>query len=138
MSKFELSYLKGRKRSPISYWVHHGVGEDKIPYAECVEFSPPFPNKDPMRGYPYLVVKVVGFEFEFASSLELTHCIDVLGKRNMHTTNYLSEIRGTSYGPNNHWLSRLPSDLKSWKKREKIVAFLLKARSDIEKAKIVF
>ena len=129
MSSSEIIYTEDRRFSPISYWVHHGVGEEETAYSNCTKFDPPFPNKDPIMGYPYLLVQVLGFELEFSSSLELDHCIEVLSQKNMATTNQLSNIRGTGAGPNTHWLSRLPSELKSWVKREKIVAALEKAKT---------
>lgn len=124
--------------SPISYWVHCGVNEDDISYLNCIEFNPPFPKKDPLRGFPFLLVEVSGFQFEFASSLELAHCIEVLEQKNLPTTTSLSNDRGTGYGPNNHWLSRLPGKLKSWSKREKVLSALSKAKKESEARNIDF
>jgi len=138
MSKSKLIYTESRKISPVSYWVHYGMDEHDRPYSQCDDYTPPFPPKDPVKGYPYLLVTVIGFELEFASSLELDHCIEILMQRNLPTTTYLSEQRGTGQGPNSHWLSRLPSELKSWSKRERIVAALIKAKEKLLSEKIRF
>ena len=138
MSNWNISYFKERKFSPLSYWVHIGSNKVQCAYSECNEFHPEFPKKVISKGYPYLFVKVVGFDFEFASILELNHCLDILKQRNLPTTISLSEQRGTGYGPNNHWLSRLPSKLKSWTKREKIISALYKAKEGIKHENIKF
>jgi hypothetical protein len=105
---------------------------------ECEEFVPPFPFKVVGKGFPYLKVTFLGNELEFASMLEVDHFREVLMQKNLPTTTSLSAIRGTDYGPNNHWLSRLPANLKSWVKREKLVAAMNKVKRDIESAKINF
>lgn len=138
MSQFEIIYTKERQLSPLSYWVHHSVGEINRGYDLSSAFHPPFPKKHPLKGYPNLVISVVGFEFRFASSVELEHCIDVLKQKHLPTTHQLSGIRGKGAGLNSHWLSRLPSHLKNWNKREKIVAALVKTRRLLESQKIDF
>jgi hypothetical protein len=71
--------------SPISYWVHRGVNENDISYVNCTEFIPPFPKKNPIKGFPFLLVEVAGFEFEFASSLVLVNSNRTLSLKNFHT-----------------------------------------------------
>lgn len=132
MSTWKFVHLKNRRKTPISYWVHKGIGEDVKGYSQCDEFDPPFPKKHVLEGYPFLTVTVLGFEIEFASSLEIAHFLSVMEQRNLPTTNYLSSLRGNGYGPNNHWLSRFPSKLKSWAKREKIIAAVQKAKASLE------
>ena len=107
-------------------------------YSNCTEFEPPFPPKDPLKGFPLLTVQILGFEFKFASRLELEHVIDILSKKKLPTTIELSNERSTGFGPNNHWLSRLPGNLKSWAKREKITRALIRTIADIEKSGIEF
>ncbi|UPW20110.1 hypothetical protein M0C34_07570 [Agarivorans sp. TSD2052] len=132
MSKWKLQHFKSRKTSPISYWIHKGVNEEETGYSWCTEYEPPFPEKDPTKGYPYLTVSVQGFEIEFASLLEIEHFLSVMEQKNLPTTLALSELRGTGYGPNNHWLSRFPAHLKSWVKREKIITAVKKAKTSVE------
>lgn len=138
MSKSEIVYEKSRRTSPLSYWVHRGVNESDVPYGSCTEFIPPFPCKHAIKGFPYLRVKVVGFEFEFSSNHEVSHCIEILQQKNLPTTSSLSGVRGSGYGPNNHWLSRLPAKLKSWNKREKIIMALKQAKNNIKLSGIEF
>ena len=57
-------------------------------------------------------------------------CIATLSRRVLPTT--ISESRGADYGPNNHWLSRLPSRLLPWPRRQRIVKYLAEALLDFE------
>jgi hypothetical protein len=138
MSQWKISYHTSRKFSPISYWVHEGIGENVNPYMECEEFVPPFPYKLMNQGFQYLQVTFQGNELGFASMLEVDHFREILMQKNLPTTKSLSVIRGTGYGPNNHWLSRLPANLKSWVKREKLIAAINKVKREIENAKVNF
>jgi len=138
MSHFEIIYTDARQFSPVSYWVHCDAENSGLAYQQNTVFRPPFPNKDPVKGYPSLVVKVHGFEFRFASKLEIEHCIDVLKQKNLKTTHQLSAMRASDIGPNTHWLSRLPSRLKSWKKREKLVSAFIKTMDALHAQKIDF
>ncbi|MEP2651750.1 MAG: hypothetical protein ABJH06_07110 [Paraglaciecola sp.] len=132
MSKWKFEYLRNRRKTPISYWVHKGVGEQINGYVWCKEFEPPFPKKKPTKGFPFLTVTVKGLEIEFASSYEIKHFLEVMEQKNLPTTRYLSNLRGTGYGPNNHWLSRFPSHLKSWAKREKIIDSVKRAKKSLD------
>jgi hypothetical protein len=89
----------------------------------------------PYRGgrYATFFVELDGFTFRFASLAELDHCVEILSQRVLPTSRRLSEIRGTGYGPNNHWLSRLPKGTKTWKHRQKAVAYLGVARNNFTK-----
>ncbi|NJO92243.1 MAG: hypothetical protein HC831_27190 [Chloroflexia bacterium] len=58
--------------------------------------------------------------------------------KHLPSTIELSNKRGTGYGPNNHWLSRLPGNIKSFAKREKIVKALVKAKDEIVKCGYIF
>jgi len=138
MGRWNMTYHINQKKSPVSYWVHKEVREKQIPYDLCREYRPPFPLKDPLRGWPYLRVSASGFDFEFASLHELNHCINILGKKLLPTTQSLSHERGSGKGPNSHWLSRLPAKLKSWKKREKIVSVLRQVKQELKKSQVHF
>lgn len=138
MSKWELKYYPERLKSPVSYWVHKGVNEEQTFYQNCVEFDPCFPPKDPEKGFPFLIVCVLGIELKFASMHELEHMIEILSMKHLPTTIELSNKRGTGYGPNNHWLSRLPGDIKSNVKRKKIVNALTKTKGEIAKGGFIF
>lgn len=138
MSKWNFKYQKTRKFTPLSYWVHKGVNEQENGWTWCKDFTPSFPKRHPVKGYPYLTVTVHATVLEFASMKELDHFVDVLSRKNLPTTIFLSKQRGSSAGPNRHWLSRLPSKLKPWSKREKIISVLSKVRADMEKKGLEF
>ncbi|MDO6579353.1 hypothetical protein [Alteromonas stellipolaris] len=138
MSKWKFKYGHQRPTTPISYWVHKGVGEDDTYYSNCTEFTPPFPKKDVIKGYPFLTVTVLSFDIYFASMFEVNHFLSVMEQKNLPTTMALTEQRGRSLGPNNHWLSRFPARLKSWKKRETIILAVKKAQKEIESSGISF
>ncbi|WP_090366682.1 hypothetical protein [Ferrimonas sediminum] len=138
MKKWEFLYDDKNRGTNISYWVHIGVDEESKGYWSCDEYIPPFPAKVPGKGYPLLLVVVQGWSFSFASMVELTHCIDVLSQKNLPTTMALSKQRGTSAGPNSHWLSRFPSKFKPWRKRERLVTVFKKVRAEIARESINF
>ena len=81
----------------------------------------------------FIIVLVFGVELHFASVAEVEHFLEIIKLKNMPTTTQLSRKRTESYGPNNHWLSRLPSHLKSWTKREKIIPIVESALLDLKK-----
>ena len=96
---------------------------------------PPAPLAIPHRGFPALRVEAGNHELVFTSPAQLAHCIDVLAKTPLPTSRQLSVKRGTTAGPNGHWLSRLPSTLKSPRRREQFVetlraAYAASVRSD--------
>jgi hypothetical protein len=138
MSRWDLRHHEERKFSPLSVWVHRGVGEDEPAWIDGPEHSPPFPGGTPLKGYPYLIVTVLGFDLEFASGQELDHCIEILSRKNLPTSRALSRVRGASHGPNRHRLSRFPATLKLWAKRERIVSGLTSAREAIRKRGVEF
>ncbi|MGV2874207.1 hypothetical protein [Colwellia sp. E150_009] len=119
MKKWHVEFNSEFTVTPISYWVHVNLDNDIWSYAN--KFEPPFPKPIPCKGFPLLVVNVLGVQLEFASVHEVLHFIDVIGQRNMPSTIELSRKRSDGYGPNRHWLSRLPAKLKPWSKREKLI-----------------
>ena len=128
MSKWKLEFFKQRRQSPITYWVHKGVHEDKLRYVDCQEFIPPLPSGDANQGYPVLTVCVLNFDIVFCSAVEVDHFIAVMAQKNLPTTSFLAEQRGVAMGPNSHWLSRFPANLKPWRKRQKLVSAVKKAK----------
>ena len=87
------------------------------------------PSKVPGKGYPALFVEVEDFIFHFASRAELERCIEVLGKKHLPSLHEeMSQIR------NQHWLNRLPSKVKAWNHREKIVNYLKKVQEELNKS----
>ena len=114
----------------MTYWVHREV--DGKPWYDAEDFDPPRQKVAPGRGYPVFKAEIDGFTFEFASLPEIRACIDTLGEKLLPTSLKLTRKRGSARGPNTHWLSRLPKDVKSWRYREKAVTYLRKALADFE------
>lgn len=87
-------------------------------------FNPPLPKSIPCKGYPYLIVDALGTELEFSSVAEAEHVYNVLSKRNMPTSKQLCIKSGNKSGPNSHWLSQMPCQLKPWIKRQRYLPIL--------------
>ena len=98
----------------------------------ATEFEPSLPKALPTKGYPVLFVDALGVELQFSSIDEVEHFIAVISRKNMPTPLQLAQQRNTKYGPNAHWLSRLPVKLKPWSKREKILPILQSALSELK------
>jgi hypothetical protein len=62
---------------------------------------------------------------------QLDHVIDVLSRKPLPTSRQLSLRRGARFGPNGHWLSRLPAELKAPRKRAKLVQVLRAVRAQV-------
>ncbi len=77
-----------------------------------------------------LIVKTLGIELRFASVAEVEHFLAVIRQKNMPTTQRLSQERSDTCGPNRHWLSRLPSSIKAWSKREKLIVIVENALAE--------
>ena len=122
MKKWRIEYSKEYQPSPLSFWVHRHLDNDLWRHAS--EFAPRLPEAIPLKGYPVLLVDALGIELRFSSIEEVEHFLEVLSARNMPTPMRLSRQRDERYGPNGHWLSRLPSKLKPWSKREKIIPII--------------
>ena len=122
MSKWRIEYRPKYQNTPMSFWVHKNL--DGEAWIRSKEFDPPLPEAIPVKGFPYLVVDAMGTDLEFASIEEAEHFLYVISQKNMPTTRQLSRLRTEAKGPNSHWLSRLPADLKPWSKRQKIIPIM--------------
>lgn len=99
----------------MAFWVHTRVdGSDD-------EWTPSVPKAVPHKGYPVLRVEWQKYELQFSAPAQLAHFIEVLAKKPLPTSLHLSALRQAPVGPNGHWLSRLPSTMKSPRNREKLV-----------------
>ncbi|CAG0983764.1 hypothetical protein BURK2_01993 [Burkholderiales bacterium] len=105
--RYRFTFEPDWRAAPMAFWVHVPTG------AVPGEFEPAAPPKIPRRGYPFLRFEFREHELVFSSPAQLQHCIEVLAKNPLPTSRQLSAERGTSVGPNGHWLSRLPAELKS-------------------------
>ena len=122
MPNFRIEYGPKYQSTPMSFWVHRNLDSDA--WVRSKEFDPPLPAAIPCRGFPRLVVKALGTELEFASLAEAKHFLEVISQKNMPTSRQLSRQRTEAKGPNSHWLSRLPANLKPWSKRQKLIPII--------------
>ena len=125
MKKHWIEFQDTQPTCPMTPWVHRSV--DGKPWYEAQVFEPPKQKSVPGKGFPVYKVACDGFTFEFSSIAEIHVCIETLSKRNLPKPIDLCREMGTRSGPNSHWLSRLPAKVKSWKYRQKAVAYLLRA-----------
>jgi hypothetical protein len=126
MKRHWIEYTPRWTPQPMSYWVHRET--DGNAWYAAKEFEPPLPAPVPGRGFAVFHVEVDGFVSRFASIAELDVCIETLSQKALPTSLRLSAERGTGYGPNNHWLSRLPKGVTAWRYRQKAIRYLLMAR----------
>jgi hypothetical protein len=122
---FHFTYEKDWRTAPVAFWVHLPVPGTKD---EC---NPPAPMAIAHFGHAFLRVEFESHELQFSSLAQLDHFIDVLSRKPLPTSRQLSSRRGLPVGPNGHWLSRLPAELKSPRKREKLVQALRAIRAQV-------
>jgi hypothetical protein len=103
----------------MAYWVHVESGEE--PWYQAKEYDPPAPQPDGKLGYRVLCVELRGMTFRFSSREQLDACIKVLSCKPLPSSKRLSALRGSGAGPNQHWLSRLPASIKSFKGRQQVI-----------------
>jgi hypothetical protein len=131
MKKWRIEYRPEFPKTPLSFWVHRQVDHEVWIYAN--KFEPELPKAIPCKGFPLLIVNALGIELEFASVAEVEHFLAVISQKNMPTARRLSRQRADKCGPNRHWLSRLPSGLKPWSKRERIIPIIESALNEFKK-----
>ena len=126
MKRHWIEYQESQPDCPMTFWVHRPA--DIRDWWRAREFNPPRQPVVPARGYPVLKIEFDGFTFEFASLDEIRACIETLGRKLLPRTIDLANKgytwNATGGGPNSHWLSRLPKEVKPWKYREKAVAYM--------------
>ena len=121
-AEFHFSYQDVWDAAPGAHWVH-------LPdAAHPGKFVPPAPNPVPRKGYWWLHVAFGEHVLVFSSAAQLDHYIDILSKTAMPTSRQLSVASGRLNGPNQHWLSRLPGELKSPRTRQQLVKVLVRAK----------
>ena len=129
MPKHWIEYAETWRDEPLAFWVHRQV--DSPNWRDAFEFDPPAPAKEPGKGFPIYLFEIDGFTFRFSSIPQIEHCVDIFSQKNLPQTRSLSESRCDNYGPNTHWLSRLPANTKSWKYREKAIKYLEKVLNNL-------
>src|SRR5690606_18995523 len=131
MKRHWIEYQDSPPDGPMTYWVHRPV--DTQHWYKATEFDPPRQPVVAARGYPLFNIEIDGFTFVFASLVEIQVCRETLGQKLLpRTIDLASKVDrwNCKLGPNAHWLSRLPKDVKSWKYREKAVAYMQVAMRD--------
>lgn len=122
--KHWITYVDNWRCLPMAYWVH--IEQDGKHFQDSENFSPPAPSFIPHKGYAVLCVEFGNTVLYFSSAAQLAECIRVLSLKPLPTSRRLSQLRGTGAGPNQHWLSRLPTNIKSAKFRGHVVEQLRK------------
>jgi hypothetical protein len=120
--KHWVEFANDWKDAPMAYWIH--VEQDGKPWRESERYAPSAPRKVPGKGYPVICIEFDDVELRYSSVEQLKECIRILSQKPLPPAHRLSVLRSTEVGPNTHWLSRLPSKLKSPKTREKLVKAL--------------
>jgi hypothetical protein len=114
-ANLSITYNSDWHQIPGAYWVHISIADSGS------EYAPPVPKPIPGKGYAILQVPFGAHVLEFCSAAHLQHYIAVLSQKLLPTTMQLSAQRGSGAGPNGHWLSRLPAELKPYSKRVLLV-----------------
>lgn len=122
---FHFTFEKDWRTAPVAFWVHVPVP------GTANTCEPPAPVATPHLGYAFLHVDFESHELQFSALAQLDHFIEVLSRKPLPTSKQLSSRRGLPVGPNGHWLSRLPAELKSPRKREKLVQVLGVIRAEV-------
>lgn len=132
MKKWRIEYCDTYQASPMSFWVHRHL--DQPVWRDATRFEPPLPRPVAGRGYAILVVSFLQTELKFASVEEAEQFLSVIRQTNLPTSSQLTALRGTERGPNSHWLSRLPAEIKAWRKREKLIPIIQAALQEYKAA----
>lgn len=127
---FYFSFEKHWLHAPLAYWVHVPLQN------QADKWEPPAPPIVLHKGYAFLHVVFEKHELVFSSPAQLDHCIAILSAKPLPTSRYLSSLRGNNVGPNGHWLSRLPVNLKSPRKRKNLVCVLSDVREKVVQAQM--
>jgi hypothetical protein len=124
-AEYWIEYADSWRNTPLAFWVH--IEQDGEPWFKSNKFLPEAPKAVPHKGFVIICVEIQGTVLYFSSSEQLAECIRILSLNPLPTTRRLSTLRGTTLGPNRHWLSRLPAKLKSPKMRPTVVYALNEA-----------
>jgi hypothetical protein len=130
MKKHGILYTPTWEHGPMTYWVHFSA--DGRPWHQAQVFDPPAPQPVPGKGFPVFVIEFDSAVLWFTSLAELRVCIDTLARRVLPSNRILTQKRGGSYGPSNHWLNRLPLRAMTWPYRQKVVKYLKVSLADFE------
>jgi len=126
MAKYWIDYSDSFSPSPLSFWVHKPL--DAEVWSDAVEFEPPMSSKVIDKGFPEFKIEHKRHILVFSSLDEIEHCINVLSKKVLPTTNELANSSWMEGYQHLHWLTKWPGDIKSYKDRIAIVKLLEKLK----------
>lgn len=130
MARVRTIRVPERKTGPLTYWVHRP--QDNDVWAESTRFEPDLPPPDAEGMFPLYVVEHQGHEIIFASTQELRHAIDVLGRDRLPSAQELAEAGGETDRAYMHWIATFPSRLKADDERRVFVALLVDLVEQVE------
>jgi len=126
MKRHWIEYTAAWKPGPMSFWVH--IEEDSNQWYRAEKFSPPKPKPVTGKGYANFIVEIDSATLCFASVDEIQVCIETLSQKALPSNMIMAAKRGTKsgakYGPNNHWLNRIPLRSMAWPYRQRVVKYL--------------
>lgn len=121
MKKHWIQFEDDWKNTPMAFWVHKPV--DSPEWFSASVFDPPAPKPNLQGRYPVLYVEHNNHTFVFSSPEQFSEFKTVLSQKLLPTTRSLSEKRDPTIGPNSHWLSKLPADVKPFTYRSKLLKY---------------
>jgi hypothetical protein len=104
---------------PMAYWVH--LEQDGLSFSDARTYEPPAPAHVSRKGYPVLCIEFGKTVLRFSSGAQIDEFIEIMSRKPLPPSSRLARLRGAGTGPNTHWLSRLPSELKVPKMRRVVV-----------------
>ena len=130
MKKHWIEYTPSWRRGPMSFWVH--IQPEGEPWLQAKAYNPSVPKPVPGKGFAVFIVEFGSATLQFSSLAEIRVCIDTLTMKALPSNLILTQKRGESYGPSNHWLNRIPLRSMAWPYRQKVVKYLKVALKDFE------
>ncbi len=103
-------------RTPVSPMVHRAP--PGVFWWQASVFDPPFPPREPGKGYPVWTLSHRGRELVFASPHEIIHVAEILGQRVLPRPWQLVGGGAENGRFNRHWLSRLHKSWTPWPVRQ--------------------
>ncbi len=129
MKKNWIEYSDSWKNVPMAFWVHRILDEKS--FIDAAAYDPPAPKPNSKGEYKIYHIEFNGITLRFSSIYQFDEFIRVMSKKVLPRSLDLSRIRCDNYGPNRHWLSRLPSKAKAWKIREQMTKYLCSIKNDL-------
>lgn len=126
MTKYWIEYTEDYTPGPLSCLAHRPV--DSEVWGQACIFNPPPPEKITNKGFPIYKIEYKGSVFSFSSVEEIDHCISVFRRKVLPATHELASNSIMKGYQHLHWLSKWPSNFKSFKDRQAIIKLLEKVK----------